>query len=365
MNIFDLIPTPDPIPAPGMMFRVLLGAFFMIHIMLVNVMIGTGVIVLISGLKEKATLPLQKDVARKLPVIVALAVNMGVAPLLVTQLLYGQFIYVSSTLMAVFWISAVGLLILAYTNIYYHKMRFDLLSVSSQRFFLGSAVLMFLIIGFILSNNMTLMLNPASWSNYFSRSDGFLLNLKDETLLPRYLHFMTASVAIGGLFIAIVWTLKKKTGWHGNSPSDIDKNIRRGMGWFAGATLAQILVGFWFQMRLPKEIFNLFMGDSALHTTVFIVGLGLVIQTVYYGITVKVWTAAASVTLLIVDMILMRDLVRAAYLNPYFTIRDLPEIQQAGPMFLFLGSLATVLTLIFYVLRLSTSAKKSAFPSKS
>ncbi|MDX9817891.1 MAG: hypothetical protein RBT16_03195 [Desulfococcus multivorans] len=364
MNPFELIPTPDPIPAPGMMFRVLLDIFFMIHILLVNMMVGTGVIALISGLKKRDALPLQKDVARKLPVIVALAVNMGVAPLLVIQLLYGQFIYVSSTLMAVFWILAVGLLILAYTNIYYHKMRFDILSTGFRRFFLGSAVLMLLIIGFTLSNNMTLMLNPASWPSYFDRPDGFLLNLKDRTLFPRYLHFMIASIAIGGLVIAIVWTFKKKTGRTEDGPSTVDQNIRLGMGWFTGATLAQILVGFWFQMSLPEEILNLFMGSSLLHTAVFIFGIGLVIQTVYYGITVNVRAAAVSVTLLIADMILIRDLVRTAYLNPYFTIRDLTVIQQTGPMLMFWVVLATVLTLIFYLLRRLTSAKKSAPPPK-
>ena len=370
MNPFDLIPIPDPIPAPGMLFRVLLDGFFMIHILLINVMIGTAVIALISSLKEKKSVSLQKDVSRKLPVVVALAVNMGVAPLLFLQLLYGQFIYVSSTLMAVFWISTIGLIIIAYTNIYYHKLRFDALSVGSRRFFLASAVLLFLLIGFILSNNMTLMLNPPSWFSYFNRPDGFLLNLGDPALLPRYLHFMTASVAIGGLFIAIVWTLKQKNGsmenaTAGNILIDADENIQRGMRWFTGATLAQILVGFWFQMSLPKTVMYLFMGNSPLHTTVFIIALGLAIQTVYYGIKSWVWPATASVALLVAVMILMRDLVRTAYLHPYFNIGDLTVVQENGPMIMFFMSLAVVSAAIFYVLGLARSAEKEVSSTKA
>lgn len=359
MNPFDLIPTPDPIPAPGVLFWILLNGFFMIHILLVNIMVGISAITLISGLKKKASASLGKDVAQTLPIVIALAVNMGVAPLLFIQLLYGQFIYASSTLMAVFWISAIGLLIIAYTNAYYYKSRFDALSIGSRRFFLGSTVLLFLTIGFVLSNNMTLMLNPPSWFRYFIRPDGFLLNLKDAVLLPRYLHFMTASLAVGGLFIAVVWTFKKKKG-----TMEADENIQLGMRWFTGATLAQILVGFWFQMSLPKAIMTLFMGDSILHTAVLIIALVLVIQTLYYGIRSQVWPSVASVTVLIAVMILMRDLVRTAYLQPYFHIRDLSVVQESGPMILFFVSLILVSAAIVWVLRLLPAAGGKIAPSE-
>ena len=353
MNPFDLIPTPDPIPGPGVLFWVLLNALFMIHILLVNIMIGTGAISLITILKKKAANPLARDVARKLPAVIALAINMGVAPLLFLQLLYGQFIYVSSTLMAVFWISAVGLLIIAYTNAYYYKTRFDALSTGARAFFLGAAVLLFVSIGFILSNNMTLMIQPASWFRYFTRPDGFLLNLKDTVLWPRYLHFLTASLAVGGLFIAVVWTLKKQKGI-----AESDANIQLGMRWFTGATLAQLLVGFWFQMSLPREIIHLFLGDSALHTSVFAFAMLLFIQTVSYGIRSRVWPAVASVSVLIAVMILMRDLVRTAYLKPYFHIRDLMVIQESGPMILFFVSLILVSGAILWVLRLLPVAEE-------
>jgi hypothetical protein len=244
-------------------------------------------------------------------------------------------------------------------------LRFETLSEVSRKVCLGSAVLLFLTVGFILSNNMTLMLNPGSWFSYFNRPDGFLLNLKDAVLLPRYLHFMTASVAVGGLFIAIVWTLKKKKGTTGNTRANADENIRRGMRWFTGATLAQILVGFWFQMSLPKTVMHLFLGGSALHTTVFIIALGIVIQTVYYGFRSLVWPATASASLLIAVMILMRDLVRTAYLQPYFDIKTLTVVQESGPMIMFFMALALVSATIIYVLRLALAAEKTVSSSEA
>ncbi len=48
-----------------------------------------------------------------LPLVIAFAVNFGVAPLLFLQVLYGHFIYTSSILMGIFWISIIPALIIA------------------------------------------------------------------------------------------------------------------------------------------------------------------------------------------------------------------------------------------------------------
>ena len=168
--------------------------------------------------------------------------NFGVAPLLFLLVLYGQFIYVSSQLMAVFWLSVIALLMAAYYLAYDYKFNFRR-SGDFRRSMIGIAAILLLCIAFLFCNNMTLMLNPSSWASYFGNSGGTLLNLSDPSLLPRYLHFITATLAIGGLFVAIVWTLRKN---HPNS----ENNIAAGMNWFVYATLAQIAVGFWFQMSL-------------------------------------------------------------------------------------------------------------------
>ena len=57
-------------------------------------------------------------------------------------------------------------------------------------------------------------------------------------------------------------------------------------------------------------------------------------------------------------MILMRDLVRTAYLHPYFNMGDLTVVQENGPMIMFFISMAVVSAAIFYVLGLARSAGK-------
>ena len=55
---------------------------------------------------------------RQLPIIIALGVNLGVVPLLFTQLAYFKFFYPATILMAWFWLAVIGLLIVAYYGVY-------------------------------------------------------------------------------------------------------------------------------------------------------------------------------------------------------------------------------------------------------
>lgn len=334
MNPVDLIPTADAIPVHWGWFKALLILTFTVHILLMNAMLGSGVIAFVSRFRDdEGTRDLQKDVSNKLPFLIAFAVNFGVAPLLFLQTLYGHFFYVSSQLMAVPWLSVIGLLIVGYYSAYLYKYKFEGLA-DRRSGFLGATVILLLIVGFIFVNNMTLMLAPSSWVRYFDNPQGTLLNLSDPTLLPRYLHFMTASVAIGGLFIALVWRSREKRG-----VPNARANTRRGLNWFLYATLFQLIFGFWWQMRLPAGILNLFMGGDALHTGVFLLSLGALVLALIFGIRGRVTATVASALVLVFLMVIMRDMVRTAYLSPYFSLDDLTTTGQYSPLIVFLAAL--------------------------
>ncbi len=346
MNPLELVPSANPVPVHWGWFKLFLMPTFMIHILLVNMMIGAGLISLISSFKENEfAIPFQKNISGKLPVIIALVINFGVAPFIFLQVLYGRFIYVSSQLMAVYWLSIIGLMILGYYSAYYYKFKFDSLFISGK-LFLGTAVVIFLFIALLFTSNMTLMLSPGRWSRYFVNSDGTILNLSDPSIWPRYLHFITASLGIGGLFIAVMWKLKKK------ETDDSQKYINYGMKWFTYATLAQIPIGFWFQMSLPKKIGFLFLGNNPACTALFALSLILVAQTIYFGMKNRVWPSVFSVLILISAMVAIRDAVRNAFLAPYFKFSDIKVLGQYSPMLLFIGSLAVIVCALFYVFKL-------------
>ena len=210
MDYQTLIPTADTIPAPSWVFIVLEQLLFLLHIILVNAVLGGALIVLFkrfSGKDDQDFTNRHMPVAKKLPVLIALAINMAVPPLLFLQVVYGHLFYTSSVLMAVYWILIIPLLILAYYGTYIHIYRYNKAPVFSK-FSLLTAVILILYVGFMLVNNNSLMEVPEKWTAYFDHRGGTILNV-NAAFFPRYFHFVTASVAIGGLFYALVYHFKK------------------------------------------------------------------------------------------------------------------------------------------------------------
>jgi len=352
MEIATLIPSPEAIPVTSEWFGFLLTLTFMLHLLFMNVMVGTGIISLCGHLRQNAgTCYLEKDISQKLTFIIAFTINLGVAPFLFLQVLYGQFIYVSSMIMAVYWLSVIILLIIAYYSAYYYKFNFDRLH-SARTYFISFTVLIFFVIAFLFTNNMTLMSKPETWTVFFDNPRGTVLNLSDPSLFPRFLHFMTASAAVGGLFIALLWSLKQKKGIPG-----AEVYIERGMKWFTYSTALQILIGSWFLISLPKEIMLLFMGRNTIYTHTFIISLILTVMTLVFGFYRKVRGAAISALALVFSMILMRDMLRTAYLAPYFRLTDIPVIPQYSPMIIFFASFIGTAVVVIYVLRLGAGVK--------
>ncbi|MCW9049833.1 MAG: hypothetical protein OQK50_05830 [Deltaproteobacteria bacterium] len=353
MNPATLIPTPDAIPVPWGWFYILLMLTFLLHILVMNAMLGGGIIALISSFRggEQNTL-LSKEFGYKWPYTIAFAVNMGVAPLLFVQVLYGQFIYSSSILMAVWWFSIFGLLILAYYAAYIYDFKFEALG-SLRIFVLEFSVLILLFVGFLFSNNMTLMLQPEKWQAYFTGGSGTLLNLSDPSLIPRYLHFVVGSVAVAGLFLALV-------GHYRFTKSSVDRDalISKGMGYFTYATVIQIFIGIWFLIALPKNIMMVFMGGSGYGTILLLIGIVLAFAALYFGYKQQVAMASVITLITLVIMIFMRDLVRIAYLKPYFQLSDLTVQPEYSPMIFFLVVFAIGLALIGYMLKLAFGCRK-------
>jgi len=353
MNPAALIPTPDAIPVPWGWFYILLMVTFLLHILVMNAMLGGGIIALISALRndQQSTL-LTKELSYKWPYTIAFAVNMGVAPLLFVQVLYGQFMYSSSLLMAVWWFSIFGLLILAYYAAYIYDFKFEALG-NLRIFVLEFSLIILLFIGFMFSNNMTLMLHPEKWNAYFANGHGTLLNLSDVTLYPRYLHFVVGSVAIAGLFFALI-------GHFSFAKSNVQKEtlINRGMEYFSYATGLQIFVGLWFFITLPTNIMNAFMGGNSYATLLIVCGIILAFAALYFAYKKWVLTTSWLALATLIVMIFMRDLVRIFYLQPYFKLSDLTVEPQYSPLIFFLATFVVGIIMIGYLLKLAFGCRK-------
>lgn len=344
--MIPIIPTPDSIPTHWAYFQFFLLLTFPLHLLFMNALLGSSVIAIYMHLKggEKRQ-ALAYELAKGIPLLIALTVNLGVAPFLFLQVLYGHLVYSSSVLMGMFWLMIIPVLLVAYYAAYWYDFRFFTLGRSGVAI-LCCAFFGFLFIGFMLSNNMTLMLHPETWDTYLENSSGTFLNTADVTLWPRYLHFMIGGTAVGGLFVALYgrW-LQRRERLLGAYASAV------GMRLFVGLTFVQITVGVWFLLALPKAQRMLFMGDNNLATTCFVVALLLLATLLVTTVKKMIYTSTALLFGLVCTMVLMRDFVRSGYLQEYFNMGMLKVAPEYSPLILFLATLIVGLVLVVWMLR--------------
>lgn len=327
MDPATLIPAAEAIPSPWGWFETLLLATFVLHLLFMNLAVGSATLAFFGRLGGR-----QRDLARELghraPTFLALTVNLGVAPLLFVQVVYGQFMYTSSVLMAGWWLSAILAIILGYYALYAHDGKFES-APGASLWALGLSQILLAYTGFLLSNNMTLMLRPEAWTAYFSRPDGSLLNLSDPTMWSRFVHIMLGAPAVAGLYAALLGARKHRPDW-----------VAHGLTWFTRVTMAQIVVGLWVFISLPGAVRRAFMGGDAAATAVLAVSVVLGLGALFAGLRKRPLPAALLTVAAVACMAAARAQVRLITLAPYFHPSSLPVAPQGSAMVMFLLALA-------------------------
>jgi hypothetical protein len=346
-----LIPTPDYLLVPPGYFQFFLLLLFPIHLLFMNFMVGSAAISLYAHAKKgDLSGRLAHELARLLPILVAFAVNFGIAALLFLQVLYGQFFYSSSVLMGVFWLSVILMVMTVYYLLYIYDFRFARFRGGGV-LVIGSAVLLLLAIPFLFTNNMTLMLRPGVWTAYFSDPHGTLLNLDDPTLIPRYLHMVVGALAVGGLFVACFGRyLASKDSQLGNYAVDL------GMRVFGYLTLLQVVDGIFFLTFLPKDVKLMFLGGNPEATGIFLAAFLLAMVALAAGMRRSLAAAVCAVLPLVYFMSFVRAYVRSGFLKPYFSPERLEVVSRYSSMYAFLAVLVLgvlVLGWLFWKARLA------------
>ena len=344
MNPASLIPLAEPIPIHWAWFDVLLITTFAAHVLFMNALLGSAVIGLTQAARGKDGLI--REVGMKLPPLLALTINLGVAPLLFLQVNYGNFDYVSSVLMGGWWLAVIFVLLYSYYGFYAYKFKFEAMGRGARLALFASSVLGLLYVGFMFSNNMSLMLRPDGWQPYFDGYAGFL-NWRDPALYPRFLHMMVGAVAVGGLFVALL-------GRHQRN----EEFVASGMRWFIRATMVNLAVGLWFLAALPRHVVLGFMGDSlpaTLTLAAALLSVGIMLATAFRK-DPRNTAIMAVVTVFL--MASVRHWVRTLYLKPWFQIDTVPVTNQYGSFYLFLGFVLGGGALIAYMLKLYFKAQQ-------
>ncbi len=350
MDAARLIPTPDVLQIPWGWFQVLLTVTFFFHLVVMNILLGCSIITFFRHAFGRTT-GVNKEISKKLPTTVAFTINFGVPPLLFLQVIYGHFMYVSSILIGVYWLSIVAILILSYYSTYIYSMNYDKIGVF-RTVLTGFIAATLLAVAFIFTNNFSLMINITAWPAYFDNPEGTLLNLSDPSLFPRFFHSVLGAIAVGGLAIGLFYDFKKRKG-----DETAEEGIAVGMNWFAGATMLNFGVGPWYWGSLPESVRSLTGDGSAFFLFFLLAGIVAAIFSLIYGMRHQVRPAVYYLMGTLFCMVLVREFTRRLALAPWFKTSDLEVVPQYSPFIVFLIIFAGGLGLIYYMIRLVLTDK--------
>lgn len=349
MDPGSLIPSPDTIPAPWWVFEALGLLTFTIHLLLINVVLGGSLLGVVALVRGQAPAAPSRQVQARVPIVLALGINFGVAPLLFLQVNHGHLVYTSSVVMGTFWILVIPALVLAYYGTY-------VVQHAGQRRTLALLVaplttLLLLWIAFTFVNNMTLMLQPARWTVHFQARSGTSLNLGDPILWPRYLHIVNGSVAVAGLFRAVLaW-------WRGRRTGMVDRGaVNSGLRVFAIHTLVQMAIGLWLLFALPDDVQGRFLGADSLRSLTLILGIALGLAATTAALNRKLGAAVALLLATMLCMVLLRALLRSSYLAPLFHPEQLELAPQLSPLLAFLAVLLVGAGVVLWLVRTARRA---------
>ncbi|RYZ77054.1 MAG: GxxExxY protein, partial [Proteobacteria bacterium] len=196
-------------------------------------------------------------IAQTITVNKSMAVVLGVAPLLLINVLYTVWFYAANALTGSIWILVVPSVAAAFLLTYLHKYSWKKLAghKAIHISIIAVAVVIFLFIPLVFLTNINLMLFPDRWSQV----EGFASALMLPNVIPRYFHFLGASLAATGLFL--VWMVREQKWVSPNTAIALEKDklIREFYTLALIVSCLQFLVGPLVLFTLPAHGLNLKM----------------------------------------------------------------------------------------------------------
>jgi hypothetical protein len=221
MNPQDLIGPSSPLgnPAPFWFITFFKVFGFILHMIPMNIWYaGMLIVAIFATFGKDHSKELAHRLSRSMPIIVAMGVNLGIVPLLFTQVGYAQFYYPAGVLIGWPWLSVIFFLLFAYYGVYVYSL--GVRRNKETKFTIASAwisSILFIFIGFLFANNFSLMVNVNQWAKIFERTNvagavtGQALNISDPTLFPRWLMMFGIAMMTTAVFIIIDAFQFKKT----------------------------------------------------------------------------------------------------------------------------------------------------------
>jgi cytochrome c len=321
----DPMPVPRdfllPMPAAQGDLELAIVVLFLAHILFVALMLGGALLTLaaeLRGLSRPAYDRLAQKIAATVTVNKSLAVVLGVGPLLAINALYGLYFYSANALTGRAWIMLVPLIASAFLLLYIHKYSWHALADRKGLHIAvgGAGTLLLLVVPLVFLSNINLMLFPGRWLDVH----GFLSALILPNVLPRYLHFVLASLAIAALFLA-GWLCRRGFDFATELPGLDRCAVKRELlGVAMVATAAQLLAGPLVLLTLPPHGLTWqLLGNLALAVSLAVTALILLWResSLAEPLSPRFWIVVGLLAGTVGLMGLSRHLYREAALTPH------------------------------------------------
>jgi hypothetical protein len=359
----NLIPAVDPagLPGPPWLFHVLLVFTFFLHLIFMNLTLGGTLLAVIAHLKSGGRRDDYRGVlAGRLTAIntygISLTITSGVAPLLFIQVLYQQYFYTATILLAPVWLAMLVLLTVGYYAAYLYKFRGAPARGAGGGVWLAVAAVMFVLIAMIHVAVNLIHSQPEKWEGL---ADGSWSVLADPSFWPRFLHFIFAGLGFAAL-VTVWWAVRRA-----NQGIDVETNTeiaRWSWRWALWTTVLQVVDGFVLLFVLPETVLRGLMKGGPLTlvplTAAILLAIGLLMMLARVSNPVSkpglVTGTLAAMTMTIAIMTITRHQIRALYLDQWSVRFSFEVVPQWGNFVLFavllIGGLVTVAYMIRRVL---------------
>lgn len=211
MNEFLASANEMGLPAPIWFLKFFKILGFILHMCMMNIWyVGMPLAALLSVFGKGDSKRIGERLVLYMPIIIALGINFGIVPLLFIQTLYYSVYYPAGILIAWSWLSVIVFLIFAYYGVYIYTNQVKRNLITSFGKFSGwVSAICFVVIGFLFTNNFTLLVNKKEWMRIYFETNvggavhGFALNLNDPTLFPRWLFVIGLSLMTTAVYLII------------------------------------------------------------------------------------------------------------------------------------------------------------------
>ncbi|HOT01545.1 MAG TPA: hypothetical protein PLY66_11110 [Acidobacteriota bacterium] len=345
-------------PAPYWLLTALHWLTFTLHLVAMNLLFGLLLVLLLA--RRHATVRLLEETAIKIfPVAMAATITLGVAPLLFTQVVYGEFFYAATIISGWNWFLQIPVVMVVYYLLYIVALRKNL-SAGVRRGLLAAVAVGFVYISYTFTMISDLAEKPALWAGlYRSSPEGGSLNPHVAETICRWGHSIAGAVAVAG--IMILWFAL----FHPQLKGRTDLLALGGRVFVVAAVKATILSLIYLAL-IDRTVLGRYLESPALHALVTAIVLNVAAGVLAWRVRHAarplghVLAASGLVFLGVACMVAARHHLRLVYLRDAFDPAVLAVIPQWGPLAMFLVTFVIGLVVLYWMLRRFFSAPHPA-----